>query len=83
MSDKDMARPDGPGVREGMLRLKADLEGLFVIGGPDRVRLPSGDFLEGEGATTYLALVRAFVGFLGDCAARLPEGIAQNTGPSS
>lgn len=44
--------------------LAETLRKIIIPGGPDRVRLPSGAWLEGEGATAYADLVRAFVGLL-------------------
>ena len=41
------------------------LGGLIVKGAPDRVKLPSGVYLEGEGETAYIDLYRATVAALG------------------
>jgi hypothetical protein len=47
-------------VGSGMESLSAKLSGLIIRdGGPPKVKLPSGAYLEGEGAAAYIELVEA------------------------
>lgn len=59
----------------GLVEVKAAADRLRAVvkpGGPDRLLLPSGAWLEGEGATAYLDLVKSVVKML-DRAAQLPD----------
>jgi len=59
-------------ISAAMAELANALEASIQPGGADRVKLPSGAILEGEGATVFIDLVRAVAGLARElvCATR-------------